>query len=191
LLYTWAVCEWHMNNHSRAQILFQHVLKIVPGEDVSMRAFTLLAMAKLELSVGEYHRSQHFISLCLKESNRGKFGAEVWGCWAEVAMLMGNTRLASVCEKYSALAGKESEENLIRGAVDLGTLSLMAEPSQCTDSPQLLRRDPWQSKIFGTPEQQHMASSFFRNCVQLPTKNDFERENMFAVSCPVRSSRVR
>lgn len=175
LLYTWAVCEWRLSSHSRAKILFQRILKTVSPDDANMRALVLLAMAKLEVDLGEYHRAQHYISLCLKESNKGTFGAQVWRCWANVATLMGDTRLAQQCEKYSAKAEKEGEENLKTGTADLVALNLMADSSPRTDSQQLLRRDPWQSKIFGTPEQQHLASSFFRNCVQLPVEKTIDQ----------------
>ena len=173
LMYTWGVSEWYMGNHARAEILFQHTLRTIPADDKTLRAFVLFAIAKLEIDRGEYFRAQHCISLCLTENRSGNFGAEVWNLWSDLATLMGNERLALQCKGYAERTLRLERENRLNGAaVDLMALNLASGThGEGNSQNQLLRRDPWHTKIFGSYEQQDNASSFVRNAFPLPELN--------------------
>merc|ERR1712084_5794 len=87
LFHTWAICEWYCNNLSRAEVLFDHALRLIDNceEGLKLRSFLLYSIARLEYYEDEYPLAQHFIGLCLKENSMPGGNAKVWELWSSVA----------------------------------------------------------------------------------------------------------
>ena len=152
LYYTWAVCEWRLDNLSRAEVLFDHALRLtIPGNEGStLRSGIFYAIARLEYDRGENHLAQHCICLCLKENSLPGGNSKVWGLWAEVARTMGEKGLAKQCHERAM----SELENADTTTADEG-LSLMlamqnpdAAAMKGTDVQNMMRKDPWHYKIF-------------------------------------------
>lgn len=153
LFHTWAVCEWHLNELSRSESLFDHALRMTnAGEDGSkLRSLILYSMARLQYYRGEHLLAQHCIGLCLKENLMPGGNSKIWDLWSDVATQMGNPSLSQRCQEQSEAS--KSNENA-NGTTELS--GLLEHPSGLTrmkgpDMEQLMRRDPWHRKIFGTP----------------------------------------
>lgn len=167
LFHTWAVCEWHLDDTSRAEVLFDHALRMTDGgQDGSrLRSYILYSIARLEQSKGEHVLAQHCIGLCLKENLMPGGNSKIWDLWADVAAAMGNRRLQQECLDQAANARSHEDENGPKGLARLlvaagnGGLARL----KGVDMQGLLRRDPWHHKIFGTDQ----PSSFFHG-VRLP-----------------------
>merc|ERR1711982_268716 len=88
LYVTWAVCEWHLKNVPRAEVLFDHALRLteVGNEGSELRSIVLFCMALLQhYKRKEMYLAQHCICLCLKENSLHGGNAPVWELWAEIA----------------------------------------------------------------------------------------------------------
>ena len=156
LFHTWALCEWHLDNMPRAEVLFDHALRLASeaGEEgtdgsssrsssssssTKLRSFILYSIARLEYHREKFCLAQHCIGLCLKENSMPGGNFRVWRLWADVARAMGDERLQGQCleqvEKATSEVNDDSQElsRLISGSADTA----------------LLRRDPWQCKLFG------------------------------------------
>ncbi|KAL7570021.1 hypothetical protein ACA910_017063 [Epithemia clementina (nom. ined.)] len=164
LYYVWAVCEWHLANFARAEILFDHALKSLGEERLQMKSLILYAKAKLYHCRDEPLLAQHCIGLCLKENAMPagtKF--QVWDLWAEVAAWMDNDKLSTRCRM---IADKmRVDENGVEGE-NLHTSTVMVPSARPPpDMEHLVRRDPWHFKIFDGSSKQR-ATSYER--VRLP-----------------------
>jgi hypothetical protein len=156
LFHTWAVCEWYLENTSRAEVLFDHALRLTsPGEDgATLRSFILYSVARLEFEIGEYHLAQHCVGLCLKENAFPVGNSEIWELWADVATELGDERLSRQCSEQANLS-KANDGGL--GDSSLAVLRALANPASSsmkeTDIQKLMRKDPWHHKVFDAGRQ--------------------------------------
>ena len=155
LFHTWAICEWHVGNLSRAEVLFDNALRLTDsGDDGSeLRSFILYSIARLEYYRGELHLAQHCVGLCMKEDRMPGGKSRVWKLWKSIAKAMGNEILEDQCRQqaYDALKEEKNQDSLssLKGVS--------------------LRRDPWQVKLFGLENNFKGNSEFFAN-VKFPTQ---------------------
>ena len=179
LFHTWAVCEWHLGNLSRAEVLFDHALRLTnSGEDGSkLRSFILYSIARLEYFRGEYELAQHCIALCLKENLMPGGNSKIWELWADVASALGNEGLVRQCEEQATVLKKAERDNGVEGLsrmvelskADVAGLSKMVGAA----AQPLMRRDPWHVKLFGS---KNSVSSGFFDGVELPSSESFVDE---------------
>lgn len=179
LFHTWAVCEWHLGNLSRAEVLFDHALRLTnSGEDGSkLRSFILYSIARLEYFRGEYELAQHCIALCLKENLMPGGNSKIWELWADVATALGNEGLVRQCKEQATVLKKAERDNGVEGLsrmvefskADVAGLSKMVGAA----AQPLMRRDPWHVKLFGS---KNSISSGFFDGVELPTSESFVEE---------------
>jgi tetratricopeptide (TPR) repeat protein len=172
LFHTWALCEWHLGEVGRAEVLLDHALRMTPsGEEGSeLRSFLLYSIARLEHWQGENRLAQHCIGLCLKENLMPGGNSKIWDLWADVAIDMNNEQLARQCEEQAEKARSlEDDGDLSRLlAMRKSTSSSTSQSLKGPDMQQLTRRDPWHYKIFGSSSTSH-KSSFFHG-VKFPEK---------------------
>lgn len=165
LFHTWGICEWHLNSLPRAEVLFDHALRLTEeGEGGSrLRSFILYSIARLEFFRDEHHLAQHCVGLCLKENFMPGGTAKVWELWAEIARKMGNNFLVEECLEQIKLAEQlqEADQN---GLSQL--LSARSSSSGSGNLANLIRREPWQFKLFGSSESK--ASSNFYSFRKFP-----------------------
>lgn len=165
LFNAWAVCEWHLNNLSRAEVLFDHALRLVgPGEEGSaLRSYILYSIALLEYERGEYHLAQHCICLCLKENMMPGGNAKVWDLWARLAQGMGDRQLAQQCYKQSSISDRRGEAS---GSTRGSMMSALNDPDLSavakTDVRKMMRKDPWHYAIFDLEASEDADDSYFR-----------------------------
>jgi hypothetical protein len=203
LFHTWAVCEWRLGNMGRAEVLFDHALRVTEAGDEGspLRAFVLHSIARLEYHRGEHHLAQHCIGLCLKENLMPDGNAQVWELWTHVASDMGNENLAQDCRKEAKKARcSEGTDNSHGGSASrlsrwlseaLSTASSGPSPSSSAldsssselarkirghDMQHLVRQDPWYHKLFGNSLPSSSASNFFTSTVKLPSIDQVEDE---------------
>ncbi|CAB9522141.1 tetratricopeptide repeat [Seminavis robusta] len=172
LYHTWAVCEWYLNNLSRAEVLFDHALRLTKAgeEGSSLRSSILYSIAQLEYEVGEYHLAQHCVCLCLKENALPGGNARVWELWAKVAEELGDEDLSEKCWEQASLVETAVDDF---DATSLSVLRALSDPGSATmkeaDMQKLMRKDPWhyrivdverkRSKLFGVtlpPEREEL-----------------------------------
>jgi len=174
LFHTWAVCEWHSDNLSRSEVLFDHALRLTDaGNDGSkIRSLVLFSIAQLEYFRDEYELAQHCVALCLKENVLPGGNSRIWSLWADIALAMENGSLAQKCLEQAEILKKDEETG---GVESLGRLLELtrpasgAEPAGRSNGPamqHLMRRDPWFDKIFGSNNIMGDLEG-----VSLPTKN--------------------
>lgn len=139
---TWAICEWHLNNLSRAEVLFDHALRLVTAGErgATLRSYIFYTIALLEYQRGEHHLAQHFICLCLKENSMPDGNEKVWDFWSDLASEMGDSNLAEQCEEYSLA----SELKIDQAGNDVSATAMTKESMA-----KMMRKDPWHHKIFG------------------------------------------
>ena len=138
LYHTWAICEWHLDNLERAEILFDNSLRLIEsgGKGATNRALVLFSIARfLFYARNDNIVAQHCICLSISENLSPCGDAGSWILWAKIAESMSNTEL-----KYSCLAQAEKMEEMSN---DLTSL-VMADHLGIH---QMLRRSPWQYKI--------------------------------------------
>ncbi len=139
LYHTWAICEWHLGNLGRAEVLFDHSLRVTHAgaEGAEMRSLTLFSIARFLFHAREdYSLAQHCISLSLTENTRSYSS---WILWAKIAEKSGNEALATSC-KQEAEKIQDAEKQTLTG-MNNGAINPM------------LRRAPWHHKIFKMKEQ--------------------------------------
>jgi hypothetical protein len=150
LLHTWAVCEWHLGNLDRAEVLFDNALRLVEtGEGRSpLRSFILYSIARLKQHQGKLYFAQHCIALALKENSFPGGNGRIWALWAEIARDTGNEKLENKCLAQCSFAEeskpKEYDYSQLLRARSSSEVSSTVKPSV----ENLLRRDPWQVKLF-------------------------------------------
>lgn len=139
---TWAVCEWHLENLSRAEVLFDHALRLVgAGEDgTALRSYILYSIALLEYQRGEHHLAQHCVCLCLKENAMPGGNSMVWNLWSMLAEEMGDNQLAEQCKEQSLFA--ESKMLIAEYCTSSATELTKAAMSK------MMRKDPWHHRLF-------------------------------------------
>jgi tetratricopeptide (TPR) repeat protein len=154
LYHTWAVCEWHLGDLGRAEVLLDHALRLTPAgaEGSAMRSTFLYTLASLQHYRGEHLLAQHCLALCLKE-NVGST-AKLWDLWAEAARALGKDDLESQCLAQAEQAREPHDARLL--------------PAKPEDLKDMMRRDPWHYKLFPKASTQ-VDDSPFAYCVQLPT----------------------
>ena len=113
-------------------------------------ALPIYAMSRFEYDRKEMRRAQHYIGLCLRENALPGGNNQVWDLWATVAYEMGNFKLAHQCQEQSSFV--RANGDCINESKDtIPSLSDMLKSSTMNDRPdmyQLMRRDPWHTKIF-------------------------------------------
>jgi tetratricopeptide (TPR) repeat protein len=142
LFHTWALCEWHLGNPERAEVLFDNALRLTEtGEKGSgLRAFILYSIARLEHHRDKFHLAQHCVGLCLKEGFMPGGNLKVWQLWADIAREMDNDHLEQECQEQVEKATREIDD-------DSKELSRLLSGNAGDNV--LMRRDPWQCKLFG------------------------------------------
>jgi len=181
LYHTWAICEWHLGDLSRAEVLFDDAMRLVDSGDdgAKLRSFILYSVARLEFFRGEYELAQHCVGLCLKENAMPGGNSEIWDLWADVASAMDNEELVRQCNEQAVALKKEERDN---GFDDLSRILGQSKPNGLSTmvgaaSQPLMRRDPWHDKIFG---QKKSSCSGFFNGVKLPSNsNDIHEDEPF------------
>ena len=166
LFHSWAICEWHLNNLSRSEVLFDHALRLTDsgGDGSRLRSMILHSIARLEYARKEYHLAQHCICLCLKENSLPGGKSVLWDLWANVATDMGDQDLARRCEEQAKEAIIQEEDTKADGLsmlLKLGNpvssgLSTMKGP----EMESVMRKDPWHYKIFGVDSSSSSSSCF-------------------------------
>lgn len=140
LFYIWALCEWHLGHFSHAEKLLDYTIAASWTESLP-KALIWYTRARLEWDRKEMSRTQHFIGLCLSEDRALPGGnGPVWDLWSNVAIAMGNTRLAQQCKEQARLAYSTKHDD---------------SPIHLFDSRQWMRRDPWHGKIFTPSSGDH------------------------------------
>eukprot|EP00522_Entomoneis_paludosa_P016231 CAMPEP_0172439578 /NCGR_PEP_ID=MMETSP1065-20121228/515_1 /TAXON_ID=265537 /ORGANISM="Amphiprora paludosa, Strain CCMP125" /LENGTH=1006 /DNA_ID=CAMNT_0013188277 /DNA_START=41 /DNA_END=3061 /DNA_ORIENTATION=- len=161
LYYVWAVCEWHLENLSRSESVFDQALRVTPTghEGAPARSLIYYAMAKLQQYQEKPILAQHCIGLCLKENAMpGGVMSKVWDLWATVAADMGNERLSSQCEDLAKKAWRQEND-------DSG--SVLSSPRM--NMQQMTRRDPWYIHLYGGSDH-HLSTS--HQTVRLPSDDE-------------------
>lgn len=148
LYVTWAVCEWHLENISRVEVLFDHALRLTEvgsDEGSELRSFILFCMAQLEYyEREEIHLAQHCIGLCLKQNSLPGGNSPVWELWAKIARSLSNSHLEEKClseANRSNMLSKESDED---GSSALDTMNMLKESQNIKT---LMRQEPWFDKL--------------------------------------------
>lgn len=172
LYHTWAVCEWHLGDLTRAEVLFDDAMRLVDSgeEGAKLRSFILYSIAQMEYYRDEYQLAQHCIGLCLKENAEHGGTSKVWNLWADVASAMGNDELARQCKEQAVQQRKQERDNGVDGLSSLLGSSKPDGLSQIVGSASqpLMRRDPWHDKIIGNKKRS--SGSF--NSIELPRKEE-------------------
>lgn len=167
LFHTWAVCEWHLGDLNRAESLFDNALRVTnAGEEGSkLRSYILYSIARLQYAQEEFLIAQHCIGLCLKENVMPGGNSKIWELWSDVALAMGNDKLAEECQEQAERSKGLEDKN---GASDLSLLTPFGlARMKGRDMEGLMRRDPWHHKLFGSATSR---SDFFYG-VKLPEED--------------------
>jgi len=180
LYVTWAVCELHLGNIPRVEVLFDHALRLTEvgsDEGSELRSFVLFCIAQLEYyEREELHLAQHCIGLCLKENSLPGGYAPVWNLWAKIARRLKNSRLEEKCGNEAKRCKirledlKEDEE----GSSALDTMNMLKGSQNIQN---LMRQEPWFDKLravrtsWGSSSSTMSSSSKFYSSVRIP---DFE-----------------
>ena len=133
MYHAWAVCEWHLGNPDRAQVLLDQALRLTTAtsslEDRRTRALLFFSMAQLEDYKGQRPLLvQHFIGLALQENALPlKRRPGLWKLWAKVARDMGNESLRQEC-----LGQADEAERALE----------VSDPTKPRD-PHWMKQDPW------------------------------------------------
>lgn len=168
LYHTWAVCEWHLGNLDRTEVLFDSSLRVTDaGTDGSeTRSFIFLSIARFLFHARkDYSLAQHCVSLSLTENTRSK---RSWILWADVAKAIGNENLSRACKEE---AEKLSDENTAQSH----ELSTVKNPKMN----QMLRRAPWFHKIFTVSNQKS-----WYDAMKFPDEGDGSNDVAFPNTIP-------
>ena len=187
LYVAWAVCEWHLRNVQRAEVLFDHALRLteVGSEEGSeLRSFVLFCLAQLEcFERNELHRAQHCIGLCLKENAFPGGNAPVWNLWARIALALENPHLEEKClnEANNCILRLETlKEDEQGGSSALDTMNMLKGSQNIQD---LMRQKPWFDKLqvvrrsWGEDNDEsspEFSSSPFFSSIRLPSFENHE-----------------
>jgi len=187
LYVTWAVCEWHLRNTSRVEVLFDHALcltEVGSDEGSELRSFVLFCMAQLEYyERKELRLAQHCIGLCLKENSLPGGNAPIWNLWAKIARGLKNSRLEEKCKNEAKLCKMRLEdpnEDEREGSSALDTMNMLKESQNIQN---LMRQEPWFDKLravrmswFDNNDESSTRSSFskFYSSIILPDFEDLD-----------------
>eukprot|EP00551_Chaetoceros_affinis_P009451 CAMPEP_0203669648 /NCGR_PEP_ID=MMETSP0090-20130426/5949_1 /ASSEMBLY_ACC=CAM_ASM_001088 /TAXON_ID=426623 /ORGANISM="Chaetoceros affinis, Strain CCMP159" /LENGTH=1189 /DNA_ID=CAMNT_0050534373 /DNA_START=368 /DNA_END=3937 /DNA_ORIENTATION=+ len=142
LYHTWAICEWHLMNLDRAEVLFDHSLRLTEAgiSGSKTRALIFLSIARFLFHARqEYSLAQHCVSLSLTEDTRLETS---WLLWSKLANVMGNDKLSQACKnEIEKLKGANAKQDKPLSSVSHQSIN------------QLLRRAPWQHKIINMSNQ--------------------------------------
>lgn len=148
LYVTWAVCEWHLGNIPRVEVLFDHALRLTEigsKEGSELRSFILFCIAKLEyFERDEIYLAQHCIGLCLKENSLPVGNAPVWKLWARVAHDMGNVHMEEECLNEAKRCRMLLEEDGKEEASAIDTMNMLKGSQNLKN---LMRQQPWHDKL--------------------------------------------
>lgn len=174
LFHTWAICEWHLGNLPRAEVLFDNALRLTEaGEEGSvLRSFILYSIARLEFDRGENLLAQHCVGLCMKENALPGGKAQIWELWADIASAMKNPILERECLDHAVTATKQEQEQ-DDYSMFLTSLSGRSRNKGAGMQKLSIRRDPWQIKLFGVEGTPKSVSNFYAN-VDFPDKAEEE-----------------
>jgi len=191
LYVTWAICEWHLGNIPRVEVLFDHALRqteISSSEGSELRSFVLYCLAQIEYYEREEpHLAQNCISLCLKENSLPGGNEPVWSLWAKIARGLKNDRLEEECLNEAnrcKFGAEDSEEE------DQDFSALMNKLKGSDNIKSLMRQNnerPWQQKLSKIRESQgedindssmSSSSSKFYSSLRIPDfkSHTFRRE---------------
>lgn len=148
----WAVCEWHLGNVPRTEVLFDQALRLTEvdtEEGSELRSFVLFCLAQLELHErGELRRAQNCIGLCLKENSFPGGNAPVWNLWATVARGLEDSHLEEECLREASKCKlrletlREDEQR--GGSSALDTMNMLKGSQNIRD---LMRQKPWSEQL--------------------------------------------
>jgi len=151
LYVTWAVCEWHLQNIPRVEVLFDHALRLTEvgsDEGSELRTFILFCIAQLEYyEREELHLAQNCIGLCLKENSLPGGNAPVWNLWAKIARGLKNSHLEDECLNEAKRCKMELEnlkEEDQQGSSALDTMNMLKGSENIQN---LMRQKPWFDKL--------------------------------------------
>jgi hypothetical protein len=181
LFHTWAICEWNLGNLPRAEVLFDNALRLTQAgeEGAEMRSFLLYSIAKLEFYREKYLLAQHCIGLCMKENALPGGKSKIWELWADIAIAMRNPILAKECHEHAEISMKEEqEEDELSYFLSIRTSRKLGNKGKGMQK-FLVRRDPWQIKLFGVEGTPKALSDFYTK-VNFPVKISKEEEELVA-----------
>ena len=160
LYVTWAVCEWHLQNTPRVEVLFDHALRLTEvgsDEGSELRTFLLFCIAQFEYyEREELHLAQNCIGLCLKENSIPGGNAPVWNLWAKIARGLNNSRLEEECldeAKRCKMELEDLKEENQQGSSALDTMNMLKGSDNIQH---MMRQKPWFDKL-------HAARSSWEN----------------------------
>ncbi len=153
LYHSWAICEWHLGNLERTEVLFDHSLRLTDSALGSeSRSLILYSVSRfLFHSRGDYILSQHCISLSLAEDSMLNNKSDLWLLWSNVAREMSNVELSEECLSRAMELPSLSQ----------GDSSVFTTGVQNNKMNYMLRRAPWQYKI-GTSNPDGSVSWYTR-----------------------------
>lgn len=137
LFLSWAVCEWHLENFDRTEVLFDHALRLTEEteEGLELRSLLLSSIARfLYHARKDYPLAQHCICLCLKDNPTFINKVEVFHLWSKVSGAMNNKSVSDSCLRQVDMLTEE--KNRLNNFPQLSS----------KDIQQLLRRAPWENK---------------------------------------------
>jgi len=149
LYYTWALCEWHLENFDRTEKLFDQALRMTNvGEKGSdARSMILHSLARFFYEArADYILAQHSICLALKETVTPGRYPQMWALWAKISDAQGNGDLARSCRVQLA----KDLDTIDAESSDMSSSSLpmMTAPAMRN----MLRKAPWFYKLAGISE---------------------------------------
>jgi tetratricopeptide (TPR) repeat protein len=147
LYYTWALCEWHLENYERTEKLFDQALRMTNvGEKGSdARSIILHSLARFFYEAkSDYILAQHSICLALKETVTPGRYPQMWSLWAEISEAQGNDGLARSCRDQLAKDTIDAESSDMSSS----SLPMMTAPAMRN----MLRKAPWFYKLAGVSE---------------------------------------
>jgi len=155
LYVTWAVCEWHLGDIPRVEVLFDHALRLTNAgskEASELRSFVLFLMAQLEYyEREEYYLAQHCIGLLLKENSMpGGNLASVWKLWAKVARELGNAKMEEECSREAKRCYLHRRRMLEGDGSATSATSALDTMNMLKGSQNLkilMRQQPWHDKL--------------------------------------------
>eukprot|EP00536_Pseudo-nitzschia_multiseries_P008855 jgi/Psemu1/288074/fgenesh1_pg.234_\ len=153
LYVTWAVCEWHLGNIPRVEVLFDHALRLTEigsKQGSELRSFILFCIAQLEYyERDELYLAQHCIGLCLKENSFPGGNAPIWKLWARVSRDMGNSHMEDECWNEAQRCGMlpNEEESKEEGGTTASAIDTMNMLKGSQNLKNFMRQQPWHDKL--------------------------------------------
>jgi tetratricopeptide (TPR) repeat protein len=188
LYVTWAVCEWHLRNIPRVEVLFDHALRLTEvgsDEGSELRSFVLFCIAQLEYyEREELHLAQHCIGLCLKENSLPGGNAPIWNLWAKISRGLKNSRLEEKCVNetkrcHMRLEDLKEEDQEDRSSA-LDTMNMLKGSQNIQN---MMRQEPWFDKLhavrisLGGKEATMSSSSKFYSSINIPNFENHELQS--------------